>query len=355
VTPSPLDAEDLRTRVQKTLDDFVGTQVPRLDAISDDLGPFVDAVTTLVSGGKRLRPAFCYWGWRGAGGADDEPAVRAATALELLHACALLHDDVMDGSDLRRGRPSAHRRFEELHRSSGWFGPPERFGTGAAILAGDLCMAWADELFFSSGLPAEALLRAKPVYDAMRTELMAGQYLDLLAQASGAADPARAMRVLRYKSAKYTVERPLHLGAELAGAPPDLVAAYTAYGVPLGEAFQLRDDLLGVFGDPAVTGKPAGDDLREGKRTVLVDLTLASAGRADAEALRSRLGDPTLDDDAVAEVRALMVRSGAVERVEDLIGDLTTQALRALDDSRVGDAARGVLADLAVAATDRKG
>jgi geranylgeranyl diphosphate synthase type I len=341
--------------VQKTLEDFLAVQVPRLDAVSEDLGPFADTVAGLLSGGKRLRPAFCYWGWRGAGGAEGEGVVRAATSLELLHACALIHDDVMDGSDTRRGNPSAHRRFAALHRGNGWLGSPDSFGTGAAILLGDLCLSWADELLFDSGLAAESLLAAKPVYDEMRTELMAGQYLDLLEQSMGTGSVDRALRVLRFKSAKYTVERPLHLGAALAGAPRELLAAYTAYGLPLGEAFQLRDDLLGVFGDPAETGKPAGDDLREGKRTVLVDLALERSSPAAAALLRRHLGDPRLDAEGVEALREVITGSGAREMVERMIADRTEDALAALSAAEVEAPAREVLSRLVAAATERNG
>jgi geranylgeranyl diphosphate synthase, type I len=323
--------------------------------VSPDLAPMSDALTDLLRGGKRLRPAFAYWGWRGAGGADCEEAVTAATALELLQAAALIHDDVMDGSDTRRGIPAAHRRFEALHRGNAWLGSPEGFGTGAAILLGDLCLSWADELLLSCGLPPRSLLRAKPVYDVMRTELMAGQYLDLLEQAMGGGSTARAMRVVRFKAAKYTIERPLHLGALLADAPPALIAAYTGYGLPLGEAFQLRDDVLGVFGDPAVTGKPAGDDLREGKRTVLVAMAVEAATATQAAVLRRRLGDPALDADGVAELREIIVGTGALRDVEVLIETLTEQAFTALAASGVDEPARGVLHGLAVASTSRKG
>jgi len=350
---SPLDAEDLRVRVQKRLDDFLGSQVPVLDDVSPDLAPLSDALVDLLRGGKRLRPAFAYWGWRGAGGVDSEAAIAAATALELLQACALIHDDVMDGSDTRRGMPAAHRRFATLHRGNGWLGSPEGFGVGAAILLGDLCLSWADELLMSSGLPTEALLRGKPVYDIMRTELMAGQYLDLLEQAMGGGSAERAMRVVRFKSAKYTIERPLHLGAALAGAPERLVVSYSGYGLPLGEAFQLRDDVLGVFGDPAQTGKPAGDDLREGKRTVLVATAFESASPAQAAVLRRRLGDPALDAAGVDELREIIVSTGALRHVEALIDALTHQAFRALDAAAVTEVAREVLRGLAVAATAR--
>ena len=275
--PSPLDREDLRQRVQKCLNAFVAGQQHLLDAVSAELTPLTDALTDLLNGGKRLRPGFCYWGFRGAGGTDSDEVLTAAAALELFQACAIVHDDVMDGSDTRRGQPAVHRRFAALHRTEGWTGDPEGFGAGAAILLGDLALSWSDQMLSTCGLPADALARGHRVFDEMRTELMGGQYLDLLEQARGGGSVQRALRVARYKSAKYTIEKPLHLGAVLAGAGQDVLDGYSGYGLPLGEAFQLRDDVLGVFGDPAETGKPAGDDLREGNRTVLVALALESA------------------------------------------------------------------------------
>ena len=352
-TTSPLDTEDLRSRVQKHLDSFLAAQVPVLAEVSPDLTPLADALVDLLRGGKRLRPAFAYWGWRGAGGPDCDEAMTAATSLELLQACALIHDDVMDGSDTRRGLPAAHRRFGSLHREQSWLGSHEAFGLGAAILLGDLCLSWADELLFTSGLPGSSLAAGKPVYDVMRTELMAGQYLDLLEQARGGGSVERAMRVVRFKSAKYTIERPLHLGAALASAPASLLDAYSAYGLPLGEAFQLRDDVLGVFGDPSQTGKPAGDDLREGKRTVLIATALDAASSAQAAALRRRLGDPALDPAGVEELRTVIVDTGALGHVESLIDELTARSLTALDQSEVAAPARDVLHGLAIAATAR--
>jgi len=353
--PVPADAVDLRGRVQKRLDEFVAGQLPVLDGVSDELGPVVDTLNELLASGKRLRPAFCYWGWRGAGGPDSEEIVAAAAALELLQACALVHDDVMDGSDTRRGQPAVHRRFASLHRGAGWLGSPEGFGVGAAILLGDLCLSWSDELLYRSGLSLEALHRAKPTYDAMRTELMTGQYLDLLEQARGGGSAERAMRVVRYKSAKYTVERPLHLGAALAAAERDVTDAYSSYGLPLGEAFQLRDDVLGVFGDPEQTGKPAGDDLREGKRTVLVAEALERATPAQAAIVRRHLGDPRLDATGVAALRDVVRDTGALARVERLIAERTDQAVAALAQSPVAEPARAALTGLAHAATARRG
>ncbi|HWH30018.1 MAG TPA: polyprenyl synthetase family protein [Mycobacteriales bacterium] len=352
-SPAPLDREDLRQRVQKCLDEFVARQQHVLDGVSEELGPLTDGLTALLSGGKRLRPAFCYWGFRGAGGTDSDAVVVAAASLELFQACAIVHDDVMDGSDTRRGQPAVHRRFAALHRSEGWLGDSEAFGTGAAVLLGDLCLAWSDAMLSTCGLPPADLRRGHRVYDDMRTELMGGQYLDLLEQARGGGSVERALRVARYKSAKYTVERPLHLGAALAGDDPAVVEGYSAYGLPLGEAFQLRDDVLGVFGDPVETGKPAGDDLREGKRTALVAMALETASPGQEAAVRRHLGDPHLSDDGVSTLREVITDTGALDRVEALVASLLDDALRALEAAPVTEEAREVLAELAVAATAR--
>jgi geranylgeranyl diphosphate synthase, type I len=352
-SPAPLDREDLRQRVQKALNAFVAGQQHVLDAVSEELAPLTDALVDLLHGGKRLRPAFCYWGFRGAGGTDADAVVTAAAALELFQACAIVHDDVMDGSDTRRGQPAVHRRFAALHRTEGWTGDPEGFGTGAAILLGDLCLSWSDQMLATCGLPADVLDAGRAVFDEMRTELMGGQYLDLLEQARGGGSVERALRVARYKSAKYTIEKPLHLGAALAGAGQDVRDGYSGYGLPLGEAFQLRDDVLGVFGDPAATGKPAGDDLREGKRTALVALALEQAGPAQAAAVRRHLGDPHLSDEGVAVLREVICDTGALARVEAMVDELMDDALTALAAAPVEDGAREVLHELAVAATSR--
>jgi geranylgeranyl diphosphate synthase, type I len=352
--PDP-GAAQLRERVQHRLGTFLATRVQAVAELGPELAAPMTVLGDLTVGGKLLRPAFCYWAHRAAGGPDGEEIVSAAGALELLHVSALLHDDVMDGSDRRRGRPSAHRQFAELHRDAGWSGSPENFGHNAAILLGDLVLAWSDELLRSCGLPAERVAAGMAVFEAMRTEVMAGQYLDLVAQAAVDDDGlGRALRVLRFKTAKYSVERPLQLGATLAGGAPELVSALRAFGIPLGEAFQLRDDLLGVFGDPERTGKPAGDDLREGKRTVLVATALAAATEADRATLQRSLGDPDLGAEGVARLREILVRSGAVDEVEKLIERLTAQAHEALAEAPVVDpTARQVLAELTVAATQR--
>ena len=340
---SALDRCDLRARVQQALDAFVDGHEPALLAMADELAPMVDEVRAFLSGGKRLRPGFCFWGHLGAGGKDTEQLVQAAASLEMFQAAAIIHDDVMDGSDTRRGRPAVHKRFAALHGST-------QFGDGAAILLGDLCLSWSDEMLVGSGLVNDASRR---VFDTMRAELMAGQYLDLLEQVSGTGTVETALRVARYKSAKYTIVEPLHLGATTAGASQDVLDAYTAYGLPLGIAFQLRDDVLGVFGDPALTGKPAGDDLREGKRTVLVAMALQRATSTQAELVRRKLGAPDLDAEGVAELRDVLVSTGAVDEVEKLIASSTDEAIAALDE-RITDEARDVLRALAVEATRRE-
>lgn len=352
----PLERADLRSRLDKVLSGFLADQAAALDGVTEELRPMVAALEGFVlDGGKRLRPAFCYWGWRGAGGTDGDEIVAAAAGLELLHACALIHDDVMDGSDTRRGEPAVHRGFAALHRGNGWSGDPEAFGNSAAILLGDLCLIWADSMVNTAGLPDAAMLRAVPVYDEMRVELMAGQFLDLLEQVHGGGSIERALRVARYKSAKYTVERPLHLGGILAGAPAETLAAYSAYGLPLGEAFQLRDDVLGVYGDPAATGKPAGDDLREGKRTALVAAAMEAATPVQAAVVRRHLGDPHLDDAGVVALGQVITDTGALRRVEALIAERTARALAALEHARIDEDARSTLAELATAVTDRSG
>ena len=344
----------LRDRVQVELNEFLSTRLPALRGIATDLAAFGGALEQLISGGKRLRPMFCYWGWRATGAPDGVGILRAAASLELVQACALIHDDVMDRSDTRRGLPTAHRSFAALHDSLGWPGSGDNFGTGAAILLGDLSLTWADEMLLSAELPPSDLLAAKPVFDEMRVEIMAGQYLDLVEQARGGGSRDRALRVVRFKSAKYTVERPLHLGAALAGGSPELIKQLSIFGLPLGTAFQLRDDLLGVFGDPAVTGKPAGDDLREGKRTYLVAVAMERANPAQTRLLDTQLGNPNLTAAAVNDLQDVMRSTGAVDEVEQLITELTAQSLAALTNGSIAPAAAAALTALAHAATSRE-
>ncbi|MGI9155576.1 MAG: polyprenyl synthetase family protein [Marmoricola sp.] len=350
---APWEAAAFRADVEKHLLCFVDEHAGWLDRLGEDARRLVTAARTSVRGGKRFRAAFCYWGHRAVAPADDEPALlRACGSLELLHASALVHDDYMDDSDVRRGRPATHREFADLHLTQGWRGNPEQYGASAAILLGDLLLAWSDEMLHTCGLPAGRVRAAETYFDLARSEVITGQFLDVSAQARGASDVDIAMNVLRYKSAKYSIERPLHIGAALAGASPELVAQLSGFGLPLGEAFQLRDDLLGVFGDPETTGKPAGDDLTEGKRTVLTALALDALPPADAEHLDTSLGRP-LDETRVTRLRELIDASGARAQVEQVIDELTDRALTALDQADIDETARAVLRTLADAATQR--
>jgi geranylgeranyl diphosphate synthase, type I len=345
----------IRKEVDAALQAFVDRQRSVLLAISPDLAPVLTALDALMAGGKRLRPAFCYWGWQAAGGQEPrEGIVTAAASLELLQACALIHDDVMDSSDTRRGQPSAHRRFESMAVQEGWPGAAAPFGVGAAILLGDLCLTWSSEMYEDSGLGRARIAEGRAVYDLMRTEVMSGQYLDLLEGARGTCTVDAALRVVEFKSAKYTIERPLHLGSVLAGGSCEVTGALRAYGLPLGIAFQLRDDVLGVFGDPAETGKPAGDDLREGKRTVLMAQTLARATAAQAEVIERLLGDPELDGTGVDELRAIIEHTGGLAACEAMIGHYADRAAAALATAPITGEARIALEDLAVAATARQ-
>ena len=359
-----LDDGALRAAVQDRLDAFLAGQADVLAAVGPEGAALVEPVARLVRGGKRLRAAFAHHGFLGAGGDVEamgglDAVLSLATSLELFQAAALVHDDVMDASDTRRGMPAVHRQFAALHRGRGWSGDADHFGSAGAILAGDLCLAWSDEALSRGGLPPEALARVRPIFDEMRTQLMAGQYLDMTAQVlpfdDGGVEGAleRARRVICFKSAKYSVEHPLLMGAALADAGPEVDAAYSAYGLPLGEAFQLRDDVLGVYGDPATTGKPAGDDLREGKRTVLVVLALHAAGRAAATALREGLGDAGLDEDGVDRLRAIIEETGALDRVETMIDQAVARSREALAAAPVAEHARPALAALVDAATVR--
>ncbi len=344
---------EFRLQLQDTIDAFVAEQGARLAPLGPDGARLLAQAGPMVSGGKRFRAAFCHAGFRAVRAEGNQPELlRACAALEVLHASALVHDDFMDASATRRGRPATHVLFAAQHAAARWHGSSTQYGAAAAILLGDLLLSWADELLRRCGLPAERVAAAMDLFDLCRSEVIVGQFLDVSAQARGRADVDTAMTVLRYKSAKYSIERPLHIGAALAGADPDLLSGLGAFGLPLGEAFQLRDDLLGVFGDPETTGKPAGDDLAEGKRTVLVALALDSAEPADALRLDRALGTE-LTSPEVEELRSIIDASGARAQVEEAITALSTQALSALDRLEIEPIAKAALRDLASAATVR--
>jgi len=319
----------------------------RWAAVDPDLtAPLESLHRLVVAGGKRLRPIFCHWAFVGLGGDPEDPRiVDAGAALELLHTFAVIHDDVMDASARRHGNETIHTEFAAVHERSGWRGDHRHYGEGVAILVGDLAFVYSDMLL------REAPPEAWEVFHQLRLEVNAGQYLDLLGTARAEATPALARRICRYKSAKYTVERPLHLGA--AFAAPDrlteLAPGFSSYGLPLGEAFQLRDDILGTFGDPEVTGKAVGEDLREGKPTLLYALARQRAGgEAEAEALLSgRFGAADLTDDEVGAIQAIFEETGARRDVEASIEDLVDESLAAAASLPVTGEARTALTELA--------
>jgi geranylgeranyl diphosphate synthase type I len=332
---------------------YIGTDYAELTA---GLEEFV------LRGGKRVRPAFAYWGWRAVADASNGPVdpfdpsmMRLFSALELLHACALVHDDVIDASATRRGLPTVHRLFCEKHRSSQWHGSSEQFGISAAILLGDLALVWADDIVATADLSADAQLRVRRVWSAIRTEVLGGQYLDIVAESSGSESVASAMTVNIYKTASYTISRPLQFGASAAADRPDVLAVFHELGTSLGVAFQLRDDVLGVFGDPAVTGKPSGDDLRSGKRTVLLAEAVERAEKVDpvaAKLLRTSIGTE-LSDAAVKELCLVIESVGALAAVEGRIDTLTRRALETLSAAPIDDQAKVGLSELARRAANR--
>ncbi|MET0929220.1 MAG: polyprenyl synthetase family protein [Aeromicrobium sp.] len=347
-TPRPVvsDARFLGL-VERRLEVFLDDRCGELVGVSPDLEPVIRTVRELARGGKRLRATFAYWGWRGASAAGQQAAVDAAAALELFHLAALVHDDLMDHSDTRRGASTAHETFAQGHRSDRLDGDAAAFGMGAALLIGDLCLAWSDELLAGATLAPSSRASVRQVYDLMRSQVIAGQYLDMLEQARPGLRREASERVLRFKSAKYTVEHPLLVGGAVSGASDGLLDAYSRFGIPVGEAFQLRDDVLGVFGDPARTGKPVGDDLRDGKKTLLVLAGLERADAAQTELLRRHLGDRHLTEQQVCDLQTLLVETGALDEVERQITQLTERGVDAIGNGAVPDHVATGLSDLA--------
>jgi geranylgeranyl diphosphate synthase, type I len=343
---TPWDLAGVASAVEGFLRQWLDRETARWGPVGPGLREALDGLASLALGpAKRVRPAFCHLAFVGAGGRPDDPIVTAAgAALELVHAAALIHDDIVDGSETRRGGPSLHARFAERHAVAGWRGAPGRFGEGAALLTGDLALAGA------TGLLAPAPQPARQVFDQLCAEVQAGQLLDLFATARAEPSAEVALTIARYKTAKYTVERPLHLGAALAIGDADLApvaGALSAYGLPLGEAFQLRDDLLGAFGDPDVTGKPVGDDFREGKPTLVYALARRAAAPGQARLLDERFGAADLSSEEVAAIQEVLEATGARAEVEAAIEARIAEALGALDGIPFGPATRRGLAEMA--------
>jgi geranylgeranyl diphosphate synthase type I len=342
---------DIARRVEARLDHVLRDEETRWSDFDPDLASPVAEIRRLVgAGGKRLRPAFCHWGFVGVGGELHDPrVVDAGAALELLHAFALFHDDIMDGARTRRGEPVTHEVFAAEHRAHGSSGEARRYGEGMAILVGDLTFVMSDRLL--DGVSAEA----RRIWHELRLELNIGQILDLMGSARHDRRRDKAERICRYKSGKYTIERPLHLGATIAA--PDRAAEVlpklSRYGLPLGDAFQMRDDVMGVFGDPSVTGKPVGDDLREGKPTPLLAIAVERATPVQRVVL-DRVGRDELTDDDVAAVQQIIIDCGALDETERVIRDLSDRAVTSLDAIGLGVEARRELEALADFVTRRR-
>ena len=307
----------------------------------------------LLSGGKRMRAVFCHWGWRGAGGrGPGEDVVAAGAALEINHSAFLIHDDILDRSDTRRGQPALHRSLATHHARHAWHGEAASFGDATALTLGDLCFAWADELI-SQCTTADRQRAVVELYHRMYVDAVYGQVLELQIQADRDYQPERCLRVATYKAARYMLTPPLRIGAVLAGAGEDLHRAYAAFGTALGEAYQLRDDLLGVFGDPAVTGKPNLDDLREGKPTVLFATALQRATASQRQELLAAYGRQDIDPATADRLRVLLRDTGAPDVVEDMIHARSRQATEALAAAPLTSEARDVLEHLAARALFR--
>jgi geranylgeranyl diphosphate synthase type I len=325
------------------IDALLTAEIDRWSQLDVSLREPLDALRTLVlSGGKRLRPAFCHWAFVGAGGDPLDPVVvDAGAALELLHSFALVHDDVMDDSLVRRGADAVHVQFRKVHQQLGLKGEARRHGEAVAILVGDMAFVYADKLMNTA--PRVAI----DVFTELRVELNIGQYLDVSATAHSDATLPMARKIAQFKSGKYTVERPLHLGAALAGRFDDLADGLSAYGIPVGEAFQLRDDILGAFGDADVIGKPVGGDLREGKPTALLAVARERSSAADSQYLDAHYGKPDITDEQVVELQRIITNTGARKHVEDSIERLTEAGLAAVDALDITDEAKQHLAKLA--------
>ena len=361
---SPLSA--VPTAVDAQLKEYLSRSQEEFSHIGSLVGGAITVLRDfIVNGGKRVRPTFAWAGIRAAleggggsspdAGIDQAAILNALSAFEFIQACALIHDDIIDRSDTRRGFPTAHRTFESKHRERDWLGSSEHYGISQAILIGDLAFAWADDLYNGSGLSTAALQRARPAWRAMRTEVIAGQILDIALEANGSEDVADSFAVIKYKTASYTVARPLHIGAALAGANEQTQTMLRNVGQDIGEAFQLRDDQLGVFGDPEVTGKPSSDDLRTGKRTTLINEALQRGDESQVAALREGLGKGEESTEAEIErLRDIIHDTGAQAEVEKLIEARTQRAIESLRAGGLGADITAELTQLAEKLTHRR-
>lgn len=361
-----LESNILLQLIQNELDDFCAQRRADFAEISEDLFPLIDYANSLMAGGKRFRAQFCYWSWVGHINSSHELSeeeqdrslkaiVGICAALEMFHAAALVHDDLIDQSDTRRGQPAVHKNFEHLHAGNNWAGQADRFGLAGSILVGDLLLNWSSEIFGNALQYAptrDIEIACRTEFSKMRVEIMAGQYLDVLEENAGPQRDAseaveRANRVMLYKTAKYSIEAPLLIGSAFAGAGKSARKSIENFAIPLGLAFQLRDDVLGVFGDPKVTGKPAGDDLREGKRTVLIGLTREVLTGSVRNVFDDMLAARDLNADQIAFLQQTIIGAGALKKTETMIEELGNQALDELHKLELESSSKQALIDLA--------
>lgn len=336
----------LRQRIDDALAAEVARMVARLTTHHSVMEPLGTSLRQFVSNGKRIRPILLLLGFQAAGRRDVDAVLGPALALELLHTCALVHDDVIDRASTRRGKPTVHMQFEQQHAAHDWAGDPRGFGTSVAILVGDLAFVYADELFMQASVEPQRLLDGFGWFTRLREEVMAGQYLDLHSAITRTHDRELALTVATMKSGRYSVTRPLQVGAALGGASDHLLDGLLAFGDPLGRAFQVRDDLLGLFGDEAATGKSAWSDLAEGKRTLLVAEALARLDPHDRQLLDDELGRPGLSEDDALRLRDLIVDSGARDVTERYVTEAIAQAREALEALDIPSASRDALATM---------
>lgn len=330
------------------LNDFFDEKLAEASKIHPEAAVLVEEIRRFVAaGGKRVRPAFSYSAYVAAGGRSLDAILYASAALELLHAFALIHDDIIDKADLRRGEPSAHKALELFHKKRKFVGSPNHFGLSSGILAGDLALSFADEILNTAPFPAERIRRAKIYYDLMKRQVIYGEYLDVLAPMKKTISEAELLTILEYKTAKYTIERPLHIGASLAGADQEIFGFFTSYGVPLGQAFQIQDDIMGTFSSEEKIGKPTDSDIKEGKLTMLVVKAYESSKKEEKRKLGKVLGNPNASEKDIEEVRDIMRRTGALAYSQELSTKLIARSKKALTSNKFVDEGRNYLLEAA--------
>lgn len=295
------------------------------------------------NGGKRVRPAFMFSGYVAAGGQAYEAILFATLSVELLHTFALIHDDIIDNSSLRRGELTTHKQFEKIHKEKNLQGNGKEYGLSSAILAGDLALSFAEEILTSAPFPQERLRRARYFFDQMKMQVLYGEYLDVLGGFQKSLNEDQVLQILEYKTAKYTVERPLHIGAVLAGADFEILETFSRYGIPFGQAFQMQDDLVGSFASEKEIGKPSDSDIKEGKKTLLLVKAYERATKSQKKILDAVVGNKNSSQEEVDKVRKIMKETGSYDYCLKLSKQLLIQAEEALKDQKLKEEGRWYL------------